>query len=215
MYISFFGRQNLSAHADIIVWKSFWIRHWPLYQISIPSVKARFNYLSQVFFSKVVLKICRKHPCQSAIWTTPSLRHAWNYCIFRLVKSAKNLGATTSLQKHLGHHGWLSRKVFQVISSKSQKYLFAEMVTVNLQQIFVKGLFKISSGSFKILQISGILKLAPETWNLEHAHLAPDTCAPDTWNLTPAHLAPAFRTCTKWPSYRGGRLNRLDCNALS
>ena len=72
------------------------------------------------------------------------------------------------------------------------------MVIVNLQQIFVKGLFKISSGSFKILQISGILKLAPDTWNLEHAH-----------------LAPAFRTCTEWSSYRGGRLNKVDCNALS
>ena len=176
MHISFFGRQNSGAHAGITVWKSFWILHWPLYQISIPSIKARFNYISQVFFLKVFQKICRKHPCQSAIWTTASFRHGW----------------ITSLQKHLGHHGWLSRKVFQVISSKSQKYLFAEMGTVNFQQIFV------SSGSFKILQISGILKLAPDTWNLEHAH-----------------LAPAFRTCTEWSSYRGGRLNKVDCNALS
>ena len=47
------------------------------------------------------------------------------------VKTKKNLwAAAASLQKYLDHHGWLNRKVYQVISSNSQKYFFAKMGTV-------------------------------------------------------------------------------------
>ena len=34
MYISFFGGQNLGAHAGIPVWNSFWIRHWVVQRVT-------------------------------------------------------------------------------------------------------------------------------------------------------------------------------------
>ena len=44
MYISFFGCRNLGAHANIPVWKSFWICHWLSNKVLKKNFWGRTNY---------------------------------------------------------------------------------------------------------------------------------------------------------------------------
>ena len=51
-----------AKYAGIPAWKSFWIRYWPLYQISIPSVKARVIKFRRCSFQKLFSKNMSQTP---------------------------------------------------------------------------------------------------------------------------------------------------------